>query len=256
MRTWTKNVAAASLAGLMALTGAPCLHAQTTKASDKQTNELKRITQKMADAVAIGDKETWDRYTDANLVYVDENNVVKDKKTLLQELVPLPEGFFGRIAVTEYSARYFPGGAVATYIMEESEIVEGQAIHARYRETDTWVRSGIGRGANWRIIASQVLAIPKDPPAIFLPAQTLDQYLGRYALSDKTQVEIRREGDHLVASRANAKPRVMLAEAPDVFFTPGSPRERRIFTRAGDGGVNGFRARREGEDLVWKRISE
>ncbi len=250
-----KNAVAAVLAGLIMVAlsvhaGAPIAGRQISK----QADELRRITQRMADAVAIGDKAVWDRYTDATLVYVDENNIVKDKKTLLQELVPLPEGYSGSIVIADYSVRFFTGGAIATYILEESEVVEGHPLHNRYRETDTWLQ----KGGNWKIIASQVLAIPKDPPAIILPPQALDQYIGKYALSDKTQVDIQREGDHLVDLSANAntgaKPRVLLAEAADVFFTPGRPRDRRIFTRAGDGSVTGFCARREGEDLVWKRL--
>ena len=40
----------------------------------------------------------------------------------------------------------------------------------------------------------------------------------------------------------------VLAEARDVFFTPGKPRTRRIFRRGSDGGVTGFADRREGEE--------
>jgi hypothetical protein len=48
---------------------------------------------------------------------------------------------------------------------------------------------------------------------------------------------------------------VLLPETGDVFFTPGRPRIRRIFTRAPDGHVTGFADRREGTDLVWTRVA-
>ena len=39
----------------------------------------------------------------------------------------------------------------------------------------------------------------------------------------------------------------------DVFFVPGQPRTRRIFTRDAQGRVDGFVDRREGEDIRWTR---
>jgi hypothetical protein len=71
-----------------------------------------------------------------------------------------------------------------------------------------------------------------------------------------TKLLIRRDGDHLIAERAGRTPQLLLPESGDVFFTPGRPRMRRIFTRAADGRVNGFADRREGTDLVWARAPD
>ena len=78
---------------------------------------------------------------------------------------------------------------------------------------------------------------------------------GDYSLSAATRQSIRRDGDHLLAERTGRTPQVLLPESGDVFFTPGRPRTRRIFTRAADGQVSGFADRREGIDLLWTRVA-
>jgi hypothetical protein len=45
-------------------------------------------------------------------------------------------------------------------------------------------------------------------------------------------------------------------ELRDLFFVPGQPRTRRIFTRDAAGRVDGFVDRREGEDVRWRRSSQ
>jgi len=59
-----------------------------------------------------------------------------------------------------------------------------------------------------------------------------------------------------VADRPGRPLQLLLPETGDVFFTPGRPRIRRIFTRAPDGQVRGFAERREGTDLLWTRVAE
>jgi hypothetical protein len=140
---------------------------------------------------------------------------------------------------------------VTTYIIDEHEIIEGQTLHARYRSSDTWLRSAAG----WRLAAAQVFAIQQDPPRGTLSAPRLADYEGDYSLSAATRQSIRRDGDHLLAERTGRAPQVLLPESGDVFFTPGRPRTRRIFTRAADGQVSGFADRREGIDLLWTRVA-
>jgi hypothetical protein len=249
LSSWQSDRCLLVLALALAASAVCAEPAKQTRQQEKLTAEMKHITQLMADAVAIGDKPVWDKYTDADLVYVDENNIVRDKQTLLKELEPLPQDFSGQIVITDYVTHFLPGAVVAVYILDETEIVEGHLLRNRYRETDTWIK----RGATWKIAASQVLAINKDPPKIAASADVLDSYAGEYMLSAKTHVVIKRDGDHLVAARSDGKSRQMLMEAMDVFFTPDRPRERRIFVYEG-GKVVAFRDRREGEDLVWKKL--
>jgi len=175
---------------------------------------------------------------------------VKTRAQLLSELKPLPAGYSGTIRITNYQLRDFGSFAVATYVMDEHETAEGHMLHAMYRATDTWRKAPAG----WRLAGSMVLAIPKDPPAIFLPRESLRAYAGDYSLSDATRMTIRVDGDHLVIERAGRPPQTWQSEAPDVFFTAGRPRVRHIFLRGADDAVKGFADRREGEDLPWKKL--
>lgn len=218
----------------------------------KGTEDLERTTQALADAFAPGDRTVWKQYTDSAFVYVTEDNEVKTRTKFLEDLTPLPKGSTGHIEVREFRCTGFDTFAVTTYIMDEHETVQGQQLNARYRVSDTWRTTMEG----WRLVASQAYAVPLDPPSRKLPAQRLAEYEGEYSLGSQIRVRIRRDRDHLIAERTTGPPVIFLAEITDVFFTPGRPRIRRIFTRAPDGTVNGFDDRREGADLHWTRVTQ
>jgi hypothetical protein len=220
-------------------------------AAASTTETLQRATQALMDALAPGERAVWEHYTDAAFTYVTEDNEVKSRAEVLGDFKPLPQGSSGWIVVEEFRCTDFGRFAVTTYIMNEHETVEGHELHARYRGSDTWRSTAHG----WRLTAAQVYAIPQDPPRMNLPAAGLADYEGAYRLSAATRQVIRRDGDHLVAERAGRPPQLLLPESGDVFFTPGRPRTRRIFTRAPDGRVVGFADRREGTDLVWTRLA-
>lgn len=212
---------------------------------------LQRATQALMDAVAPGERAVWERYTDPALTYVTEDNEVKDRAAVLADLKPLPAGYSGSIVVEEFHCSDFGSFAVTTYVLDEHESIEGHELHARYRGSDTW-RTSHG---DWQLVAAQVYAIPQDPPRTALPGAQLADYEGSYSLSPATRQLIRREGDHLIAERDGRAPQQLLPESADVFFTPGRPRTRRIFTRGADGHVSGFSDRREGTDLTWTRLA-
>lgn len=224
--------------------------AATVPASESAAAALQRSTQALMDATAPGNRAVWAHYADPQFVYVTEDNEVKTRTQLLADLTPLPAGYSGWITVEEFRCHDFGRFAVTTYLLDEHETVEGHELHAHYRSSDTWRLTRAG----WRLVASQVFAIPQDPARAAAPDAPLADYEGLYRLSAVTVQTIRREGDHLVAVRAGRPAQVLLPESGDVFFTPGHPRTRRIFTRASDGQVSGFADRREGVDLLWTRV--
>ena len=215
------------------------------------TATLQRATQALVDAIAPGERAVWEHYTDPAFTYGTEANEVKSRAQALEDLKPLPPGSSGWIVVEEFRCKDFGNFAVTTYIMDEHETVEGHALHARYRGSDTWRAAGGG----WRLVAAQVYAIPRDPPRTELTSARLAEYAGLYSLSAATHQSIRLNGDRLIAERPGRAPQLLLPESGDVFFTPGRPRTRRIFTRSSDGRVSGFADRREGSDLVWTRVA-
>jgi hypothetical protein len=65
-----------------------------------------------------------------------------------------------------------------------------------------------------------------------------------------------RDGDRLLASVNGGPPAPQLAEVKDVVFTSGRARVRKIFQRDASGAVVGLVYRREGHDILLKRLSE
>jgi hypothetical protein len=226
-----------------------CLAPVPLPANESTAAALQRATQALMDATAPGERGVWDHYTDHSFTYVTEDNEVKTRAEVLQDLEPLPAGSTGWITVEEFRCSDFHDFAVTTYLIDEHETVEGHELHARYRQSDTWRRTRMG----WRLVAAQVFAIPQDPPRATADPARLAQYEGVYRLSAATQLLVRRDGDHLVAERNGRAPQPLWVESGDVFFTPGRPRSRRIFMRTPEGRMSGFADRREGIDLLWTR---
>jgi ketosteroid isomerase-like protein len=232
-----------SIAAAMALaTGRPAA-AETVK------DELHRHAQELIDALADGKTAVWEKYLDADVRFIDETGTVHTKKEMVADVRPLPEGVSGSIQATNFDAVVHGDTAVSTYVDDEPETNHGHPLHCQYRTTQTWRKTSEG----WRLIGAQVLALRTDPPAVTLPAATLDSYCGTYALTPTIAYEIRRKGESLEGQQTGRKPEELRAEAPDVLFVPGSPRYRYLMQRDGSGNVTRLVQRREAWDLEWKR---
>jgi hypothetical protein len=211
--------------------------------------ELRQNTQALLDAVAPGDTSVWERLLDDRMIQTDENDIVRSKAQILEEFKALPPGLAGHFTIADL--RVVQRGEVAVVSHEDDEYLSyyGQVIRSRFRMTDTWILLPEG----WRQLGSQVLAVLQDPPAQSLPAKLLRQYAGNYRLTPEISGAFVRQGDELVFRREGRPDRHFRAEVPDVFFEPGAPRTRRIFSRNASGRIIGFRDRREARDIVWKR---
>jgi hypothetical protein len=226
---------------------AACATPSTARDSDA---DLRVATQALLDAFAPGDRAVWDRLTDQGLVYVTEDNEVEDKAKFLANLQPLPPGMTGTIAIEAFHTQPLDSALTATtYMLFETESVYGQTIHTRFRESDIWRHTSAGP----RLVHAQIFAVLHDPPAGTLTTEQLDAYAGTYVKSTFAKVQVRRDGDHLVAERQGRPPLILVPEVADVFFTPGRPRTRRVFFRDGSGAITGYADRREGEDVTWTK---
>ena len=212
-------------------------------------NELRQNTQALLDAIAPGDKATWDRLLDPKVIQVDENDVVRDKAQILADLEPLGAGLTGNLQIDDFRVALYDDIAVVTHEDKEYLDYHGQVLRSRFRMTDTWHRTPAG----WRLLGEQVLAVQQDPPSVPFDSKSC-AYAGRYALTADIVATISCKGDGLTVERPGKPARSFLAETPDVFFEPGSPRTRRIFQRDAQGHVIGFVDRREERDIAWKKL--
>jgi hypothetical protein len=243
-----------SYAIAIALSLAACRAATSPRAPDGDaasvTAELRAHTQALLDAVAVGDRAVWDRLLDPAMIYVSEAGAIQTKAALLAELEPLPPGLSGSIAIGRFDVTVYGDTAVVVHLDHESMRYHGHPLASDFLTTHVWRRGPGG----WRLVAAHVHAALVDPPAVALPPAQLDEYVGRYRLTDALTYEIRRDGDGLVGQRSDRPAQVLAAEARDVFFVPGQPRSRKVFQRDAAGRITGFADRREGHDIPWARL--
>jgi len=216
---------------------------------EENAAELRRITQELFDALAPGNAAVWDRYLDDRFVHMDENGVVRNKAEFLKEVTPLPPGLVGRIEIDRFDVTFHGNTVIVAYEMQEYLEYFGQSLRTRFRSLDTWLWTADG----WRLIGAHLAAVLKDPPAISLSPETLSEYEGDYSLTPEIKTTIRSQNGGLIAQRDGRTDVTYSAEIRDMFFAPGQPRSRRIFTRDANGKVDGFVDRREGEDIRWAK---
>jgi hypothetical protein len=212
---------------------------------------LRAKDQALLDATAPGDRATWDRMLAADAVYVDENGVVMYRDEFLNELLPLPAGASGNISITDYAVQLHGDTALVIHRDDERENYHGQQLRAEYLMTETWLR----KSDDWKLAMVHAYVVAKDPPAVVIGAAALNEYAGRYSAAKDLPYLIRRDGAQLLGGREGTTPHALLAEAPDVFFIAGQPRTRMIFRRNDAHKIDAFIDRREGEDLIFKRVS-
>lgn len=214
-------------------------------------DNLESITQELADALAPGTREIWAHWTHPDFVLTDENGARIERKQFLSEMSPLPPGASGTIKVTDFMSRQAGDTRVATYILDELEHFHGEDLHARYRQTDTWVRTPKG----WRLLASQIIALRTNPPAVELSATLWEEYAGYYQLPDGLRLEIGWDGKSATIRKGSGSTHPLKAELADLLFIPGDPRIRYLIQRDADGRVSQLIQRRESWDIIWKRAS-
>ena len=240
-------VVAALASGLQAQ--GPCPAAAITSTDPATASQLRGLSQQLLDAVGAGDTAVWSRVLDDQGVFVDEEGNVRDKRTVLSELRPLPPGISGHICITAPHATLSRDVAVLTYDAMESAVVYGQEHHTHYHTTDTYVR----RGGQWRLLGSQVAVLPAEHTAVDIRPETLDDFVGEYALTEGIAYRVTREGDRLYGERTGGRREELLPLGVDRFFRIGARRGERIFRRDAFGRVDAMLDRRDNLDIVWRR---
>ena len=213
--------------------------------------EFRQRDQALLDAIAPGNAQVWDDALAPDAVYVDENGTIMNRADFIKQLTPLPAGASGTLSIISYSAQQSGDVVSVIHTDDEQELYHGQHLHAQYLMTETWQQ----QGGKWKLLLVHGISVPQEPKTIALPASDLDVYVGNYDAAPDLKYTIRREGDHLVGERPGRPAVELKAEVRDVFFIGEQLRTRKIFGRDASGKVTGFVDRREGSDLVWKKVS-
>lgn len=210
---------------------------------------LKKQTQDFSEAGQRGDAAALGRYLAPDVVFTNETGEIVTKKQIVEGASPSPAA--GRIEVTHWALRRQGDVATATFIDELIQDFHGHQLDYKFQSTETWAK----RPGGWKMIASHTMVVPIDPPAMHLPAADLAVYAGVYQLDATYSVAISTKGDGLVSSTNGGPTTPLAVEIRDVFFTPGIPSGRRLFQRDASGQVTGYVNRRNGNDMLLRKIS-
>jgi hypothetical protein len=231
-----------------------CVGAPVTSPGENSTItevELVRRTQELFDAVVQGDPTPWKKYYADDCLYHDEKGRSLKKAALVADITPLPKGYSGTIKLRNPESRITADTAVLSYDLDETETIFGQELHARYHETDTWLK----RNGNWQIIAAQAFRYYEDPVVGKADAAKFPQYAGNYELSPDSprKTTITSDGDKLLMERTGGKAVQLSPESGDLFFRKGVE-GRILFRFDADGKVDSLIDRRNNEDVIWKKL--
>src|SRR5262245_34838374 len=235
------------ISGLMVITAGCGISKQPAITHDR----LVRLTQEIMDAVAPGNPEPWRKYFAEDGMYFDEKGRFMDKAALLKDVSPLPKGYSGDIKVVNAKSNILRDTAVLTYDLDETEVVFGQELHARYHGTDTWVC----RNGQWQIVAGQMLRYYEDPSPGKANAAAYKDYGGTYELVPGITRVVAANSQELTVQRTGRALETLIPEAPEIFFRKGIE-GRILFQRDAAGKVDTLIDRRNNEDIVWKRIGK
>jgi hypothetical protein len=207
--------------------------------------------QALMDAIAVGDRRTWDRIMDAGCIVTTEEGEVMAREKFLSDLRPLPPGLSGTIAVRDLTVQEFPAFAIVRFLADERETVFGQQLATKYRITDAFRRSG----STWKMVASHVAVVTIDPPAQPVARDGWPGLVGKYQLAQDgwTFHVVLRDGQ-LLGGRDPEKLKRLIPLTPYAFALEGSLGEW-LFVVGADGKAIKIVNLRKFEPLVWTRVS-
>jgi len=213
-------------------------------------DELVRRTQELFDSVAPGNAEPFKKYFAEDAMFFDEKGRSMDKAALVKDVQPLPKGYSGAIKLVRPKSHIEGDVAILSYDLDETEIVYGQELKARYHGTDTWVE----RNGQWQIIAGQMLRYYEDPAPGASNFADHKSYAGTYELAPGVTRTVSTLGQDLMVQRSGRAAETLIPEAQGIFFRKGVE-GRILFRRDAAGKVDALIDRRNNEDIVWKRVS-
>jgi Domain of unknown function (DUF4440)/Domain of unknown function (DUF3471) len=237
-------------------------------------DELVRRTQELCDAIAPGNQAPWKKYFADDCIFSDEKGRTMDKAKLVADITPMPAGYSGAIKIANIQSRILGDTAVLSYDLNETEVIFGQNLTARYHVTDTWIRRNRewsdrderhGRQSRkgtrssdagaaeiqWKIIASQAHRYYEDPAVGKGDPKKFADYAGTYQLAPGQTRTVTAEGDKLFVERKGKKEQ-LFPETSEIFFRKGVE-GRILFRYDANGKVESLIDRRNNEDVIWEK---
>jgi len=211
---------------------------------------IRRQSQEFSDASASGDAKVLAKLLHERVLFMNEGGDMPTRKDIVESAQPPLPGTSNTLEQKDFRIEVHGPVAVTSFADMSTVQFHGQTLHAKYLSTEVWLREA----GKWKMISSQTMAAQDDPPAVKLPEQVLHEYVGTYEAGSDFVYRIECDDGELIGTPQDGKPSPLKAELRDVLFTPGQPRTRKIFQRDESGKVIGFISRREGHDVVLRRV--
>lgn len=212
--------------------------------------ELLRITQRLVDAIPLGDRKPWTELVADDAVIIDEFGRVAHKADTVASLHPFPAGFSGSIELRDAQVHSYGDTALMQVEEYERETVFGQHLVVRYQSLLTFVRQS---GA-WKLAGYEDVTIPTAPPELRVDGLVPGDYVGTYSYGPGRAWTVSEHGGVLdYTSHAGGKANVMHPIARDVFMGSDDERNLLIFRRDRQGRVEALIERRKFNDLRLSR---
>lgn len=214
--------------------------------------ELLRITQRLVDAIPLGDRAPWQQSLTDGAVVIDEFGRIQHKADVVASLHPFPKGLSGSIELRDAHVQRYGDTAVMQVEQYERETVFGQKLVTRYQTLLTFVRQD---GA-WKLAGYEDVTIPTAPPPLKVPGLVPSDYVGTYRYAPGRAWTVSDRGGVLgYTTRAGGPVNVLQPIAKDVFMGSDDERNLIIFRRDGKGRVDAMIERRKFNDLRLVRAS-
>lgn len=211
--------------------------------------------QALMDAVAAGDRVSWDRVLDPTFVTTSEEGEVTARDAFLAALRGLPPGLEGSIAVRELTVQELPGVAIVRYLADEKESVFGQHLATRYRVTDVFRRDSGNAAVPWKMVASHASVVTADPPAQKVSSAAWPSFVGAYKLlPDGWTFTVELRDGKLFGGRDAQRMRELIPLTSHAFVQQGGLGEW-IFATDERGAVTHLLDFRKFEPLIWTRVA-
>ena len=183
-------------------------------------------------------------YLDDQVLFVNEGGVVFDRHDFAGGApAAAPKGVLSTVTITDWVLHSADNLAVTSFVNDQVMHYAEETLNEKYLSVETWIK----RGTQWKLLASETTLLHQDPPALTLPADAWNDYLGSYSAGPGSVVTITREGNLLGVNINGTKVPALAAEVPDVFFAPNQPpgyeRPRFVFQRNAGGQVTGYVSR-------------
>ena len=230
---------------LLALLAPPTASAQVAAADSA---ELVGTTQRLLDAITDGDSAVWAPHLSPRWIMTDEEGRHITRGEFLKELRGLPEGQSGRLEIGARHLAGAPGVAVLSYDIEEWHDFYGQELRTRFHATDTWIRESRG----WKLLATQVIALPTPIAGKAVSRRELEGYAGRYVLTPEIDLRIE-VGDSGLSMVRRSRAAERLYAIDERIFVRHGVRGFWLFEREESGKVSALVNWRDNNPVRWKR---